>query len=86
MSRGPHPRWFHSQNRVDPTWTYGLLSTSSFRPSFLSASTPDPVTSLYVDPGGWMSLIAWFISGRFGLARSFWKSALLIPRAKRLSS
>src|ERR1035437_8321060 len=86
MLRGPHPRLFHSQNGVDPTWTYGLLSTVSVRPSFLSASTPEPVTSLYVDPGGWMSPIAWLISGRSLSARSFWKSAVLIPREKGFAS
>jgi hypothetical protein len=30
---------------------------------FLSASAPVPVTSLYVEPGGKCSLIAWLSSG-----------------------
>ena len=37
-----------------------------------SMSAPDPVTSLYVDPGGYCSLIAKFTRGRFGSLIRFW--------------
>ena len=60
--------------------------TSSVGPSFLSARTPRPVTSLYVDPGGNCSLIAWLRSGFSGFLSSFWKSLRLIPSANLLLS
>jgi hypothetical protein len=33
-----------------------------------------------------MSPIAWFMSGRFLSERSFWKSAVVIPRENRFAS
>ena len=56
---------------------YGLVWTSSVGPSLLSDSTPRPVTSLYVDPGGNCSLIAWLSRGFSGFLSSLAKSLLL---------
>src|SRR5689334_21963479 len=52
IGMGPQPRWFQSQNRVDPSVRNGRVVTSEVAVILWSLRAPEPVTSLKVDPGG----------------------------------
>jgi len=66
---GPQPAWFQSGYWYVPIVRYARVSICVVSVILPSASAPVPVTSLYVDPGAYCSLIAWFRSGRPGVLR-----------------
>jgi len=66
MSIGPNPLRFHSQNLYPLISRYGAVSSFCRGVTMSSSRAPVPVISLYVEPGGYCSAIAWLMSGRVG--------------------
>jgi hypothetical protein len=69
-----------------PIVRYGFVSRRVLELINLSARPPVAATSLYVEPGGYCSAIAWLRRGWVGSVRRRSKAARLIPLAKRLLS
>ena len=84
MLIGPQPRWFHSQNlRLAEASGSGFVRTRVVGVILSSASAPVPVTSLYVEPGGYCSLDRVVEERLVRVVRGASRTSLaLIPRAK----